>query len=31
MKEIVERDMREKVMKELGRTDPNDPSVEEEL
>lgn len=31
MKEIVERDMREKVMKELGKTDPNDPSVEEEL
>jgi len=31
MKEIVEKELREKVMNELGKTDPNDPSVQEEI
>ena len=31
MKEIVEKELREKVMNELGNTDPNDPSVQEEI
>ena len=31
MKEILEKELTQKVMNELGKTDPNDPLVQEEI